>query len=298
MIDRISFVFGEAIQNLRRHGFMTFSAVATVAISLYLVGGLGYTYLRAMDYARSIPGRFEMYILLREGTPSTAIQQTASAIRAIPSVKTVSWIPRDKAWALKQKEQPELTEGLDNPLPDAFKVTLSDLSRGDEVADQIRALPAVEPQEGVQYLADEQRVVQGILRFLQWLGSLGALLFIIAGILIYNTIRLAAISRRVEVRIMRLVGASRATVLIPFLLEGAMEGAVGGLLSALFVRGSYVILTREFGQTYATQGIGTTVAQAGADFPLLQAFWILPGLGIVYGLACSLLALRLNPEVR
>ena len=89
LLDRISFVVGEALQNLRRHGFMTFSAIAVVAISLTIIGGLGYAYQSAVEYARTVPGRFDMYVLVRDGTNSNQIGQTAKAIREIQGVATV-----------------------------------------------------------------------------------------------------------------------------------------------------------------------------------------------------------------
>lgn len=301
MFDRIAFVIGEAFQNLRRHGFMTFSAVAVVAISLALIGGLGLTYKGALDFAQQVPGQFSMNVLLRDGTTGTEITQTAGAIRKLRGVATVNWIPRDKAWARLKQQQPAMTEGIDNPLPDAFKVTLSTLERTDEIANEIRQLPAVNPEDGVQYMSVEQNVVQGWIRFIQWLGSIGILLFIIAGILIYNTIRLAAIARRTEVRIMRLVGASRATVAIPFLLEGLIQGAVGGALSAMFVWGGWRILTDTLAKTknvVELQAVVNPGAGSAPAFPLVPIVWGLTALGAIYGVMCSLIALRIRPEIR
>jgi cell division transport system permease protein len=300
VFDRVAFVIGEAFQNLRRHGFMTFSAIAVVAISLTIIGGLGFVYASALDFAQTVPGRFNMYVLLKDGTSQSQISQTAGVIRAIPGVGTVNWIPRDKEWARQRQKNPELTEGIENPLPDAYKVTLKDLGKTEQVADAIRQLPAVDT-DGVQYASAEQQVVQRWLRFLQWVGSIGVLLFIIAGILIYNTIRLAAIARRTEVRIMRLVGASRATVAIPFLLEGLLEGAVGGVLSAFFVWGGWRILTDEFSRMAPVtelQTFATTQVAAPAAFPLMIAFVGLTALGAAYGLLCSAIALRIRPETR
>jgi cell division transport system permease protein len=303
VFDRIAFVIGEAFQNLRRHGFMTFSAITVVAISLTIIGGLGYAYKSAQDFARTVPGRFDMYVLLRDGTTVPQITETAKVIREIPGVATVSWIPRDKAWERQRQLHPKETEGIENPLPHAYKVVLNDLGRGDAVADAIRQLPAVESEDGIRYMSDEQRMVQRGLRFLQWIGWLGLLLFVIAGILIYNTIRLAAMSRRTEVRIMRLVGASRATVAIPFLLEGFVEGALGGFLSAMFVWGGVRVLSAEFNSSSTVPEVASLVNPAATTpssptFPLGAVVVGLTLLGAAYGLVCSLVALRLRPEVR
>ena len=76
---------------------------------MYLIGGLGYIYVRATDYARSITGRFEMRVILRDGTPADQISATANTIRQIDGVKEVFWIPKEKAWDLDKAKYPVLT---------------------------------------------------------------------------------------------------------------------------------------------------------------------------------------------
>src|SRR5580700_2917825 len=99
MLDRFAFVFGEAWIALRRNGYMTFAAVSTVAVSLFLLGGLGYSYMRAVDYARSSPAKFDTRVFLLPGTYKETISATAKQIRQIPGVGSFAWIPRANAWA-------------------------------------------------------------------------------------------------------------------------------------------------------------------------------------------------------
>lgn len=284
MFDRISFVVGEAFIALRRNAFMTFSAITTVAIALYLLGGLGYLYVCLAKGTSELGSKFEIYVYLKPNVTPKAIQETATAIREMEGVKSVNWIPKDKAWALLKSQEPDLAGGIDgNPLPDSYKVMLSDLSRSETIVESVRNLPAVIPDH-VEYLQKEQLFFNQILRFIGWLSSAGILLMLIAGILIYNTIRQAILARTLEIRIMRLVGASRATIGIPFLLEGVTHGAVGGSIAALFVW-----LTNE---AIANQ-IRTNLSGASVPaFPVTQFVATFAGVGAVYGVVCSLLALR------
>ncbi len=285
MLDRISFLFGEAMVALRRNGNMAYAAISTVAISLFLIGGLGYLYLRASAYANTIPGKFEMRVILKQGTDNKGIQDAIATIRAIPGVAAVTWIPKDKAWAKEQKDNPELTKGLDNPYPDAFKVTIKDLGSGDEVAGKIQSLATVDPAEGVKYLKDEQRLIDELLRLLKWLGgAVGGLLFATAGVLIYNAIRLTVVSRRLEIRIMQLVGASRFTIHVPFIIEGIVQGTVGGFVATLMIAGGNHILGRFIG--------GLSNHSTLPDFPFTPLLAILCLTGAVYGMLCSELAIR------
>ncbi len=291
MFDRISFIFAEALTAMRRNRFMTFAAVSTVAVSLFMLGGAGYVYLRAVAYAETIPGKFDMRVMLKEGTKQAKIEETAARIRALPGVETVAWLPKDAMWAAKKKEDPELTEGLDNPYPDAFKVTVKDLNEAPGIADQIGALSAVSEQDGVQYLKDEQAFVDQGIRTLRWLGSaIGGLLLFTAGVLIFNAIRLAVMSRRLEIRIMRLVGASPLTVYLPFILEGCAQGVLGGVLAALLLS----LANRQFGQF-----IHTMIAEANMPpFPLFPMMLMLGAIGGIYGVFCSALSLKARHDAR
>lgn len=285
MLDRIEFLVGEAFVALRRNGRMTFAAISTCAVALFLLGGLGYTYLKVSEFAEAMGNRFEMRVYLKDGTDFEAIKAAATEIRAIPNVKTVHWIPRDKAWKVMKVKMPEYTAGLDNPLPDSFKVTVVDLNLGSEVADAIQSLDVVLEKDGVVYLDDEQRMVGQFLQLVRWAGiGLGGLLFITAGVLIYNTIRLTILSRRLEIRIMRLVGATQATIQIPLVLEGVVQGMLGGLLASAMLLGCHAGLNRSL-QTMSALG-------QLPPFPMAFAMMLLAIAGAAYGLFCSSLALR------
>ncbi len=283
MFDRISFVIGEAMSALRRNGFMTFASVSTVAVSLFLLGGLGYSYMRAVDYARSIPGKFDMRVFLKVGTTNEKISEAAGKIRKIPGVASVQWIPRDKAWQKEMRDDPANTAGLDNPYPDGLKIRIKTLKDGDPVARQISAIAEVDPDPGVIYLKEEQHLIDDGLQVMRWLGLvIAGLLFLTAGVLIFNAIKLTITNRRREIRIMQLVGASGFTVKMPFLIEGIVQGMLGGMLSTLML----------FGTQHVFQNFLMTLSSRTqlSAFPSLQAMLILGGVGGIYGLICSGLA--------
>jgi cell division transport system permease protein len=291
MFDKLTFVLGEALTAMRRNGFMTFAAITTAAVSLFLIGGASYAYIKAVQYADTIPGKFDMRVFLRSGTNPADISTTANAIRSIPGVDKVYWMPKDKVWELEKQRNPSLTEGIEDPLPDSFKVTISDLGKGDEIADRIGGLKSVDPNGGVQYLKDEQAAVDQGIRILKWLGvAVGGLLLLTSGVLIFNAIRLAVLARQLEIRIMRLVGASPATVFVPFILEGVAQGALGGLLASVLIFGAH----RQLGLY-----LQTLTAQASLPpFPIWTAMLWLGITGALYGFVCSFLSLKTRYDHR
>ncbi len=284
MFDRLGFILGEAITALRRNGFMVFAAITTIAIALFVLGAITLVYRQATDYSKTLPGRFEMRIFLKEGATYKNVTETATAMRKVSGVKEVTWIDRRAAWKKEQIEHPDQTEGIENPFPEAFKVILSDLSKGDAVESAFRKLSTVEPKEGIQFMRREQQIVDQALKFLQWLTGLGLLLLLTAGILIFNAIRMTTLSRRLEIRIMDMVGASPTTVRAPFVIEGLVQGCLGGSAAAGLLAATQIVLQKRLMQIDPALTLPIV--------PVTQLLVVLSALGAAYGLLCSYIAVR------
>lgn len=285
MFDRIEFMFGEAFQGMRRHGIMTFAAVTTVAIALYLLGGLTYLYFQVNQFSGQLASRYEIQASFKDGTSKTQISEAAQKIRVLPGVKSAVWIPKDKAWEKQQKQNPELTAGLENPLPDSLKITMADVAKVPAVVDSVKRIPTIQPDE-VMHFEPLQRYLVDTSRMIQWLGVvLGGLLSTIAGILIYNAIRLTIDGRRKEIRIMQLVGASHLTVRIPFFIEGFVQGLLGGLGACGLLYATY-----RWVDWYVNSNL-TVIGKLG-EFNLLPTCLVLSAIGAFYGTACSVLAIH------
>jgi cell division transport system permease protein len=283
MLDRLTFILGEWLVSIRRNIGMVILGIITVSVCIFISGGLALTYFGVLKYGQSVSDKFEMRVFLNDKTTTSQISIVAKQIRLLDGVATVNWIPRDKAWEKLKAENPEITKDLDNVLPDAFKVVLKDLSKSDTVAQSIQALPQVEP-DGVHYLKNAQKQVEESLRFLKWIGLVaGGLLALVSGVLIFTVVRLTAMSRRLELRIMSLVGASYFTIYMPLLLEGTFQGLLGGLLASCLLRISYDQL---YGVLQRYQFLNDL-----PTFPNNQVFLVCAMAGAGYGLLCSALAL-------
>jgi cell division transport system permease protein len=105
------------------------------------------------------------------------------------------------------------------------------------------------------------------------------------GILIFNSIRLTIVARRKEMLIMQLVGAARSTIRVPLLIEGMIQGTLGGVVASLLLWPAYEVV----------QSLGKTLAflsESAAAYPAMGVFFSLSGIGAVYGLICSAIAVR------
>lgn len=291
MFDRLTFILGEWLVSIRRNLGMVLLGIITVSVCIFVSGGLTLTYLCVLKYGQSLTDKFEMRVFLKDKTSIAQISTIAKQIRTMDGVATVNWIPRDKAWEKMKIEYPERTRDLDNVLPDAYKVVLKDLSKSDSLAKSIQAMRDVQP-DGVRYLQNTQKKVEESLKFLKWIGLVaGGLLALVSGVLIFNVVRLTAMSRRLELRIMSLVGATYTTIYTPLLLEGTFQGLLGGLVAGLLLRLSYAQL----------QAVvkGSQFISELPPFPNNQVFIACAGLGAAYGLLCSILALfNLRGKIR
>jgi len=159
------------------------------------------------------------------------------------------------------------------------------VTRADALAAQIQAMPEVYQDKGVEYSRDAQQLISQMLSIVRWLGgALGTLLLVTAGILIYNAIRLTVIARRREIRIMQLVGASYFTIWTPFVIEGIVQGAVGGFLAA------WLLFAANFGLQQFVHNV--SVSTVFPTYPLWSLSFLLGFVGALYGFLCSSFAVR------
>ena len=251
---RAQFVLSEIGIGLRRNLTMTIAVVVTVAISLALFGS-GLLIRKQVETMKDFwYDKVEVSVYLcgeLSDAPTCGGQAVSDAqraeleadLRAMPQVDEVFYESQQDAYEHFQEQfadSPDLVENVTaDVLPESFRVKLDDPTQFAVVAEAFVNRP------GVEEVQDQKALLEG---FFSVLNKLQLLALIIAGVqvlaavlLISNTIRVAAYSRRRETGIMRLVGASNLYIQLPFLLEGVLAGLVG----AAFASGALVAL-KEF----------------------------------------------------
>ncbi len=243
-MSRLIPILRDAVKGLRRNLAMSIAVVLCSAVSLTLFGA-GLLLNRQVDItSKHLFGRVELTIYVNDTI--TIAQQDALATKLAhdPAVKYETYESKDAAFAeFKRlyKSQPALTEGVTaDLLPASYHVKLVDPQAYTSVAPSYAHLP------GVDAVQDWRGRLKGFFRFLHGF-QLGA--YILAAVqglatlvLLYNTIRMSAHSRRRETSIMRLVGATRLHIQLPFILESAIAGLAGGVLAAGAILGLRVAL--------------------------------------------------------
>lgn len=249
---RWKYVLAEAFIGLGRNLLMSIAVILSVAVSLTLLGAALLLSREVTLVADDWIGQIEVSIFLCDGqrcpeiTPEQQLDLEAQ-LNAEPIVNTVSFESKEDAYTRFVElfdNQPDLVATL-NPgvLPASFRVKLTDPERFAVIADRFDAFP------GVEAIVDQREVLDRLLNALNLIrygAVLIALVQLVAGaVLIANTIRVAAFARREQTSVMKLVGASNWYIRLPFLLEGVLEGLIGGAVATLLLRAFYPITKTE-----------------------------------------------------
>ena len=213
-------------------------------------------------------------------------------LRAIENISSVETIEKDAAYEEILSEMDEQLKnylsGLDeNPLPDAYRVTVSDMSGFENVVAKIKSLDNIQRVYENSTLA---RQLEGIRDTVQYI-SIGmiALLLIVSLFIISNTIKVTMFSRRLEISIMKSVGATNSFIRMPFMVEGIIIGIIAGLLATAAVWGIYEFALGSF--TSVLSGFGKEIQIDFLDYaPYLVAAFV--GIGIFTGIFGSATSIR------
>lgn len=225
-----------AIRGLRASPVTSSIAVATLAVALVLAGGFALLVSNMGDVLARFGEELQVVAYLEEGLDAKAQRALARTVSTVEGVAEVTLVTKQDALERFRETTGggSLLSGLEeNPLPASLELALSAERRTPEGLDVVvRALSGL---PGIAELAHGQQWVEGYARFAALVRAgavgLGLVLGIAALMIVANTIRLAVYAREDELEILSLVGASRSFVRIPFLIEGTLQGTIGGVLA-------------------------------------------------------------------
>lgn len=300
MSINIGYSIREAFSSFRRNWVMSMGGVVTIFLSLFIIGLFLVGGTMVDSIVKSIESKVSVQILLHDEAAQADVDSLRTWLEANPEVKSVGYTSKEQAlenFKADMTQNPQIVEGLDgsNPLPASLDVELENPRSVQTLAAQILKnqtflkvadapdTPATSLKYG-QQIVDRLFSVTRILRVVGY--ALVALLGVIALIFINNTIRLAIYSRRKEIGIMRLVGASNGFIRAPFLMEGALQAFLGALLAIGTIFAATTFLLPSVADAIPWMPVQIT---PGAE---LRIFAILLVAGVFIGLLGSMLAMR------
>jgi cell division transport system permease protein len=241
---RFKYVLNEVLVGLWRNVTMTIAMIITMSVSLTMLGASVLLYMQVDQMKNYYYGEIEVSIFLR--TDVTEAQRTAidQAISSNPLVKDKQYETREQAferfktlWA----DSPDFVSSVGpNSLPESFRVKLKDPEQYKTFAGQMQG------KSGIQDIIDQRELLDKVFNVFNAIQVMAlvvaAVMALAALLLVGNTIQVAAYSKRREVAVMKLVGASNWFIQAPFVLEAVVAGLIGAIIGfiALFV-GKWVI---------------------------------------------------------
>jgi cell division transport system permease protein len=291
----IGYVFSEAFRSLWRNKLSSFLSSLTTGFALFLLGisflvsiNLGYIYTVAEQ-------QMEIQAYIIKDATAEQISTAVDQVQKIQGVSTVKYVSKEDALEelkLMFKDKASVLDSLkeENPLPASIRVRTSSVEQIDAVVAEIRTLDVV---DDVIYQEEVSRRMMSIGRAVQYV-SLGGMVAVgaVSIMVIGNSIRLTIDSRRHEIAVMKLVGATDGFVVGPFILEGVVIGIFGSILGTVFAVGIYNWLFEKLYEFIPFVPMYVLDAQSK-----LQMFGIMAVTGIVVGVAGSVLSVRRHLKV-
>ena len=250
---RPRYFFSETFISFRRNFLMGFTAITTVAITLFIVGFFAVLVFDIQSIMNSIRGQVELAVYIQDNISPELNEYIEDEISSWEETENIIYVSKEQALE-RFKEQNEgsdiLKEIQGNPLPASFEITLNDPEKVELVA-----LRFIDKDgnfiEGIDDVVYGQTYVNKLFSITAIIGTIALLIIIVlllaTVVLIFNTIRLSIYARRKEIEVMKLVGATNWFVRVPFLFEGFFEGFLGSIMSVvlLYFMGNFLLIRGE-----------------------------------------------------
>jgi cell division transport system permease protein len=287
----MTFFTQRAIKDILENPFLNVVTIITIALSVLIVSAFGLFLLNAQDMFNTWKKGVRIMVYLTPETTENQRLDTRYQLQTIAGIERIQFISRDEALKLMKERMPRQASLFDNlrenPLPDAFEITLVSESNSPEkiefLAQRIEGLPSVaEVEYGQQWI---ERFANFFNLFKLAGYGMGAMFFMATVFIAANTIRLVLYARREEIHIMRLVGATDNFIKFPYYLEGLIQGLCGSLIGLAILFAAFSAIGTHFEQSLSAEMVSIRF------FPIQICAIIISG-GMTTGLLGSFFSLK------
>jgi cell division transport system permease protein len=289
---RLFYLLREAYGNVRVNRAITVVAIVTTAFTFACVGVFLLLYLNLRSLAGSLQNDIKVGVYVQDDLPAGALAELEQRLKGDRAVAALTYVSKEQAlrdFQLQFPSDSQLLQGLGlNPLPASFVVTLATQFRSpDSVKRWAEGVKEMEGVSQVEYSQDWIDMLAAIVRYIELAAiGVGLILSTASVTIIANTIRLTLYARRDELAILRLIGATRAFLHVPYLLEGALLGALGSALSLGILWIAFEWFSRQIHMAHKLQAVRPLLT----FFPV-QVSAILVLIGMCLGCAGSYVSL-------
>lgn len=240
-MKNFGYLLKEGARNIWSNRTMSLASVGVLVSCLLLTGAAVLFSMNISAAMKTIEGTNSVKVYMKQNLPVLTSVKVGQEIRKLDNIKSCKFIPKDKAienvMDMLGEKDANLLAGLtgkDNPLPDAYQISFKDLSKYKATVAQIQKI------EGVDKVNDYSDIAAKLTKLDHLITTGGfwiiLLLSLVSLFIISNTIRATMFSRRLEINIMKSVGATNWFIRVPFMVEGVIIGLISGVLASLVLQ--------------------------------------------------------------
>ncbi len=275
-MTRFKLVLSEALRSIGANISTSVAATMTVLIGMFLLGlsiALGSW---VVSWSNHVKSELQVRVIFVDQVAPTQVNAVGAYLGRDTRIKDYRFVSTGEALKEMKKKYPNLTANLAaNPFPAAFEVTPADANNVKTIAADLRS----QKFKGVEKVQDGRQMSKRILQVGKWIWIVFVVMVIVlliaAVILIANTIRLSIFSRRREIEVMKLVGATNWFVRGPFMLEGLLTGLIGSIAAVLLL-----LLGKEIALPAILGHVDTSGDVRALPFSLTALALLAVGLGV------------------
>ncbi len=219
--------------NMVANRSMSISSISVLTACLMLIGISVVILFNIHSLVTDVEKQNVVVAFVQDNADDATVEQVRIDLEKIENVTNVEFVPREVAYEEQLAEyglnQSDLSEHIKNPLPDSYRVSVSNLEEFSATLEKIKAVNNVlsvrESQELVNQISTLQKSITAICIIIV------AVLAAVSMFIISNTIRMAMVSRKIDIQVMKSVGATNTFICWPFMIEGVIIGLISGVLA-------------------------------------------------------------------
>lgn len=264
-------------RNLIANKSMSFSSISVLTACLLLIGISVVILLNIQTLVKDVEKQNVVVAFVKEGITDEQVQKVGTDLSSIPNVLAADFVSKEEGYEEQLKEfgvEKDLFDDvIENPLPHSYRISVSNLEEFSITLQQIEAVENVDSVRESQELVNQISVIQKSVTAICMIVVI--VLAFVSMFIISNTIRITMVSRKIDIQVMKSVGATNTFICWPFMIEGIIIGFISGMISL----GLTILFQKFEGESLSSllELFGSTAISITDHLPLLIATYLLSG---------------------